>query len=110
MQTPTDTTTQPTTVQDDTVVTVDLDEPIIRGATKIASITLRKPNAGSLRGASLMDLAQMDVAALIKVLPRISDPTLTEPEVAKMAPADLAACGTEVATFLLRKRDRQQYR
>ncbi|MFV0411131.1 MAG: phage tail assembly protein [Paracoccus sp. (in: a-proteobacteria)] len=90
-------------------VTVELDQPITRGTSKISTIVLRRPNAGSLRGLSLMDIAQMNVTALIKVLPRISDPTLTEQEVAKMDPADLASCAAEVASFLLRKQDRQQY-
>jgi len=43
------------------------------------------------------------------LLPRISDPTLTEMDVAKMDPADLASCGFEVASFLLSKKDRAGY-
>jgi hypothetical protein len=43
----------------------------------------------------------MDVAALAKVLPRISDPALTEVEVARMDPADMVQLGGVVAGFLL---------
>ena len=57
--------------------TVILDTPIRRGTTHIESITLRKPNSGELRGVSLAELLQMDVNSLIKVVPRISTPTLT---------------------------------
>lgn len=87
--------------------TVTLDEPIKRGKEEITSITLRKPKSGALRGVSLIDIAQLDVAALQRVLPRISSPTLTEQDVANMEPADLMQLGTAVAGFLLRKADRQ---
>ncbi|NWD56284.1 phage tail assembly protein [Pseudomonas veronii] len=83
--------------------TVFLDTPIRRGTTTIDSITLRKPNSGELRGISLAELLQMDVNSLIKVLPRISTPTLTAVEVSTMDPADLFALSTKVSGFLLQK-------
>lgn len=83
--------------------TVILDTPIRRGTTTLDSITLRKPNAGELRGVSLADLLQMDVNSLIKVLPRISTPTLTSVEIGAMDPADLFALSTKVSGFLLQK-------
>ncbi|WVM88883.1 phage tail assembly protein [Halopseudomonas pachastrellae] len=78
---------------------IELDEPIKRGTTEITEVTLRKPVSGELRGVSLMELAQMDVQALRKVLPRISSPSLTDVEVARMDPADLMQCGVAVASF-----------
>lgn len=89
-----------TLADDNTVV---LDTPIRRGATVIDSITLRKPNSGELRGVSLAELLQMDVNSLVKVVPRISSPTLTPVEVNSMDPADLFALGTKVSGFLLQK-------
>ncbi|WVM93482.1 phage tail assembly protein [Halopseudomonas pachastrellae] len=86
---------------------IELDEPIKRGTTEITEVTLRKPVSGELRGVSLMELAQMDVQALRKVLPRISSPSLTDVEVARMDPADLMQCGVAVASFLLTKKARQ---
>ncbi|MBD8236960.1 phage tail assembly protein [Pseudomonas fluorescens] len=83
--------------------TVVLDTPIRRGTSTIDSITLRKPNAGELRGVSLAELLQMDVDSLIKVLPRISSPTLTTVEVTSMDPADLFAISAKVSGFLLQK-------
>ena len=83
--------------------TVILDTPIRRGTTLIDSITLRKPNSGELRGVSLAELLQMDVNSLIKVVPRISTPTLTTLEVSSMDPADLFALSTKVTGFLLQK-------
>lgn len=82
---------------------ITLDTPIKRGDNDIDTIVLRKPSAGELRGVTLTDLLQMDVAALTKVIPRISDPALTEAEVARMDPADLVQIGGTVAGFLLPK-------
>ncbi len=83
--------------------TVILDTPIRRGTTIIDSITLRKPNSGELRGVSLAELLNMDVNSLVKVVPRISSPSLTAVEVTSMDPADLFALGTKVSGFLLQK-------
>jgi len=83
--------------------TVTLDEPIQRGDETITAITLRKPNAGELRGVALVELAQLDVSALHKVLPRITAPTLTEADISKLCLADLLALGAEIAGFFARK-------
>lgn len=88
--------------------TIELDEPIQRGKTPITEIQIRKPVAGELRGVSLMDLAQMDIQALRKVLPRITAPSLTDQEIGNMAPADIMQCGVVVATFLLTKKQKAQ--
>ncbi|WP_438307572.1 phage tail assembly protein [Pseudomonas guariconensis] len=82
---------------------IDLDTPIVRGDQEIKQVTLRKPMSGELRGVSLIDLAQMDVLALRKVLPRISTPSLTDHEIGRMDPADLLQCGVAVGGFLLTK-------
>ncbi len=85
--------------------TITLETPIKRGEQSITSITLRKPTGtGWMRGAKLMDLMQMDAAALGLVLPRISEPALTPQEIATaLDPADLFQIGAEVAAFLLPK-------
>ena len=82
---------------------VPLDKPIRRGEQAIESLTLRKPDAGSLRGLKLFDVIQMDVLALQTLLPRISSPTLTTADVAQLDPADLLKVGTEVAAFFVSK-------
>ncbi|MFK8328510.1 phage tail assembly protein [Pseudomonas sp. BJa5] len=87
--------------------TIALDTPIIRGETQIETLTLRKPMSGELRGVSLVDLANMDVQALRKVLPRITSPSLTDIEIGRMDPADLLQCGVAVGSFLLKKSDRE---
>ncbi|MEB0012580.1 phage tail assembly protein [Glaciimonas sp. Gout2] len=87
-------------------VTVILDEPLQRGDTVITAIQLRKPKAGELRGVSLVDVANLDVMALQKVLPRITQPILTTQDVNNLDLADLMALGAEVAYFLAKKADR----
>ncbi|MCG9005138.1 phage tail assembly protein [Laribacter hongkongensis] len=86
--------------------TITLDTPIKRGDTLIDSLTLRKPGAGELRGCAISDLARMDVATLVRVIPRISTPSLTEHEVSGMDLADLTELASEVAGFLLKKAER----
>lgn len=87
---------------------VNLDTPIQRGEQIIDKITIRKPMSGELRGVSLIDLMNMDVLALRKVLPRITDPTLTDMDVGRMDPADLVQCGVAVTSFLLTKSAKAQ--
>lgn len=82
---------------------ITFDTPVKRGNTEVASITLRKPGSGELRGCSLVDLLQMDVATLQRVVPRISIPALTEDEVGHLDPADLLAIGLGIVGFLSQK-------
>lgn len=86
--------------------TITLDAPLSRGETTIDTLTLRKPSAGELRGVALTDVLQMQTDALIRLIPRLSTPSLTEAEVRNMDPADLVQCGSEVAGFLLTKQAR----
>lgn len=89
--------------QDPNQVVITFDTPLKRGDSTVDSITLRKPMSGELRGVTLVDLVQMDVLALRRVLPRISIPSLTDHEIGTMDPADLMACGVAVSSFLLQK-------
>ncbi|WP_345828707.1 phage tail assembly protein [Erwinia sp. HDF1-3R] len=82
---------------------VELDTPILRGKSEITHITVRKPQSGALRGTRLQALLDMDVNALITVLPRITTPALTTAEINEMDPADLVSLSVEVVTFLLKK-------
>lgn len=79
---------------------VTLENAIKRGEQVIETITLMKPNAGTLRGVSLADVARSEVDALIKVLPRMTSPSLTESDVVMMDLPDLMALATKVIGFL----------
>lgn len=83
---------------------VELDEPITLHTKEVTHITVRRPKAGELRGCSLVDLLQMDVNALTKVLPRVTSPTLDTNTIKQLSPADLLQLGTAVTGFLLPKR------
>ncbi|WP_421318826.1 phage tail assembly protein [Aeromonas veronii] len=83
---------------------VTLDTTIQRGETTITEISVRKPQSGELRGLNLTDILQMDVNALTKLLPRITNPALTEAEASALDPADLMQLGQEVAAFLVPKK------
>ncbi|MDE1190156.1 MAG: phage tail assembly protein [Pantoea sp.] len=83
--------------------TVELDTPIQRGKETITQVLLRKPQSGSLRGTRLQALMDMDVNAMMVVLPRISVPALQPHEIVEMDPADLLSLSVEVVTFLLPK-------
>ena len=78
---------------------VIFDTPLMRGE-KVEQVTLTKPNAGTLRGVSLASLANSDVDALIKVLPRMTYPALTEHELARLDASDLISLAGKVVGFL----------
>lgn len=84
-------------------VTVSLETPLVRGEQTIEQVQLRKPASGELRGCSLVGLSQLDFAELRRVIPRITQPVLTEADVDRLDPADLVAIGAEVSGFLLPK-------
>lgn len=90
-----------------TTKTITLDTPIKRGDTEITSIDIRKPGAGELRGISLRSLMNFDTDAIMAVLPRVTTPPLLAHEVMLMDSADLLDAGSEIATFLLKKRELQ---
>ncbi len=79
---------------------IELAQPIKRGQTEVKEITLRRPGSGELRGLKLADLVQGDVNAVIRLVPRISQPTLLEQEVAALDAYDLTRCADEIAVFL----------
>jgi len=79
---------------------ITLTAPIQRGETTLTELTIRSPKkAGHLRGLNTMDIVQMNVDTLIKLLPRVTE--LSESEVADMAPADLLQAGVVVVGFLM---------
>lgn len=89
--------------------THELETPIERGETSVDKIDIRKPRPGECRGLKMQDLATGDTNALIKLLPRITSPALTEHEVAELMDlADLTECAGIIVDFLFttsRKRD-----
>lgn len=85
---------------------IPLSEPIRRGKTEIAEISIRKPKSGELRGLSIQELMNARVSAVLDILPRITMPPLTAAEVAELEPEDLSACAGAVIDFFLTAEDR----
>lgn len=81
--------------------TVTLNAPIQRGENAIEDVRLRRPRAGELRGLNLVDLIQMEAGAVITLLPRITDPGLTEAEVSGLEAGDFINLAQEIVGFLL---------
>lgn len=81
-------------------VDVALSVPIIRGEQKIDKLKLRRPDTSALRGCSLGALVNSNVDQLMVILPRITDPALTDADVINMDIKDLVACAGEVVGFL----------
>ncbi|HFF1621878.1 phage tail assembly protein [Yersinia intermedia] len=79
---------------------VMLDTPLKRGDTLITEIEIIRPNAGTLRGVRLADVANSDVDALMIVLPRITYPSLTTAECIRLELPDLVALAGKVISFL----------
>jgi hypothetical protein len=73
--------------------------PIKRGDTEISQLTLREPKAGELRGLQIAPLQMGDTNALIKLVPRISQPRIEESEVADLSGPDIAEVADAVSGF-----------
>lgn len=92
-----------------TSITISLDAPIARGETTIDAVTVRKPGPGELRGLTLKDVGEVKFDTMIKLLPRVTSPALTEAECSVMDLGDFTSLATEVAGFLLSKAQRQDF-
>lgn len=80
---------------------ISLVSPVKRATGDISSVGLRKPDVSVLRGLKLTDVLQMDVNALLVLLPRITEPTLLPPEVSALEPADFMTLAGRVISFFL---------
>lgn len=80
---------------------IKLTEPIHRGETTIDSLLLRRPNGLSIGALSMLELARMDGDTITSLLPRISEPTITDIEAIGMGGGDLFKIGRRVSDFLL---------
>lgn len=86
-----------------TINTVTLQTPIERkGADPITAvaITAAMAETGALRGLKLHDVMTTDVDSLIKLLPRVTAPSLTELELMRMHPKDFTQLVVKVTDFL----------
>ncbi|MGJ8518174.1 phage tail assembly protein [Carnimonas bestiolae] len=85
--------------------TITLQTAITHDGGEIKEVTLRAPKAGSLRGISLAEAVRMEADAIVKLVPRISSPMLSEHQMNQLSAADLFAFGSEIVGFLLPQQD-----
>lgn len=84
--------------------TVTLSAPVRIDGQAVTEITLRKPMTGELRGLSMIDILRMDVNAMIRLLPRISQPPLSERQLAnEIAPEDFTDLASRTVLFFARR-------
>lgn len=88
---------------------ITLEQPIKRGDAEIATLTLRKPKSGELRKLSLKDILTSEIDTILELLPRISDPILTDHEVNDLDAGDLAQIGGVIRGFFLTPAERAAY-
>lgn len=83
-----------------TTKTIKLTRPLTEGRPEpVTSVTLREPASGDLRGLKLTDVMQMDVTAMTRLLPRLTNPALAPSEVEALGPADFMGLCTTVVGF-----------
>lgn len=87
--------------------TVTLTEPVQRGDTTIATVTLREPRAGDMRGLKLTDVLQMDFATMRRLIPRISEPGLAPDELDALPGGDFVTLSASVVGFFFTEEQMQ---
>ncbi|MFV1933643.1 phage tail assembly protein [Phaeobacter gallaeciensis] len=83
---------------------VTLSSPITIDGEKVTEITLRRPSPGELRGLSMVDILRMEVDAMFKLLPRITQPPLSPLQLSsELAPEDFTELATKTLLFFAKK-------
>lgn len=88
---------------------ITLEFPIARtGGDAITQVEVLKPSTGQLRGVKLIDIMQMDVSAILTILPRVTAPPLDPADIAKLDPADLMQLGGALVSFFGTREDQAE--
>ncbi len=78
---------------------VRLKRPVDIDGKPVCEIAVREPTAGELRGLAVSAIMSMEVSAMIRLLPRITMPPLSEAQVAAMRPGDFGQLAGTAAGF-----------
>lgn len=88
----------------DKSITIPLVAPIIReGGVNVETLTLRKPNAGELRGLKVPDVVNGDVNTIIALLPRIASPVISQDEAETLDLEDFGEIAGAVFGFFMNR-------
>lgn len=79
--------------------TIKLNDPIEVDGQTIDEITLAEPKAGQLRGLNMQRVLGMDVGELMKLIPRISTPSLTPAQVEELSMPDFSEIAGQIFVF-----------
>lgn len=88
--------------------TAEFDEGFERGDQKITKVLISRPMGGALRGLSTVDIVRQEYNTVVKLAPRITNPRMTEADVAALPPADLMTLGSEIAAFFLTRQQKAE--
>lgn len=90
-------------------VVVKLEFPIERANNQtIESLTIHKPKTRHLKGINNVDLANLNTDAVLKVLPRVTEPPVFADDLENLDPHDLIALGGAIVSFFASKEERRE--
>lgn len=101
MEIPSETTQPAPAAAGDFIASLKLRNPIHREGGNVASVSLREPNGTALLGLSLIDLVRVNTQAAVRLIPRISEPSITETEALMLSGPDLFYLANRISDFLL---------
>jgi len=84
---------------------ITLDQPIKRGDDEVTKVTMSEPLGGTMRGLQISMIQAGDVSANMKLIPRITNPSITEAELDAMPGRDIMKLTMAVVGFLLSPED-----
>ncbi len=99
--TPDDPANAPAPAKRPAFVDISLAAPVARDGGDVARVRLRKPRAGDLRGLTMQNVLQSDATTIIQLVPRISEPALTEHEVSALEADDFAEIAGTLFGFFM---------
>ncbi|TRD18400.1 phage tail assembly protein [Palleronia caenipelagi] len=85
--------------------TITLSAPVTVDGAEVTEITLREPRAGELRGLSMTQIAQMEAGQMMRLLPRITQPPLSEAQISALSLRDFFGLSAGAASFLVSPED-----
>jgi Phage tail assembly chaperone proteins, E, or 41 or 14 len=90
--------------------TVKLSQPLAIDGKEVDHVVLHRPRPGELRGLSLISVLQMDFNTMIRLIPRVSEPSLNGCAVATMQVVDFVKFATEIVLLFVPNEERDALR
>ncbi len=81
--------------------TINLSGELQVGGKPLTEVNLRAPKSGELRGLSLLELGRISTDEVLKLIPRITMPPLTDEQASELSASELMEIGMEISNFLV---------